>query len=364
MKVAIITHSLRYNYGGILQNYALQQVLKRMGHEPITLKIFRVFPQKPVLYVKYLAKALLGMKRLWPMSKRRMDAICVNTDKFINAHIEMSPLMNFIDRNWVICQNYDAFVVGSDQILHPGSYTRIEDIFLSFVENDKKIMYAASFGGEKWMYSQTQEKECAKYIRKFKAVSIRENTGVTFMKDKFGVNANLVLDPTLLLKAEDYRKLIQSNSTENSIVTYILDPTIEKNTLISTCSKILGKNAVQAGNDQMDNPCAKIKDRVAPSVETWLEKIANADFIITDSYHGTIFSIIFKKNFITIGNHKRGMDRFSTILGMIGLSDRLVLDPKKDCDRLFLTLIDYGKVYSLLEKHQEESTALLRKSFC
>lgn len=361
MKILIITHSLRYNYGGILQNYALQQVLKNMGHTVITLKLRRKLSF--YLYAKNLIKYLLlklgGFDRIKPLSEADLNLICCNTDKFIDANITMSPSMDLIDKNWVKKQNIDAIIVGSDQVLHPASYKKIEEIYLNFISHVKKIIYAGSFGSEKWHYSEQQTLNCSKLLCDFDGISCRENSGVIFFKDKFYKSAKLVLDPTLLLDKEIYLKLIPHDKYTFGVVSYILDLTEEKEYIIKYIQEKLNLPGVKAGNPKMDSPIFQPQERITEGVESWLMKMSKADFIVTDSYHGTCFAILFKKNFIVIANRRRGLDRFVTLLSRCSLENRLIYDIADISDDLINMNINYDDVDKLLEPYKKESIAFL-----
>lgn len=364
MKIAIITHSLRCNYGGILQNYALQQILKKWGHEVCTLKVKRKRNKwKEISWLlRYYAHKVLGRNAVPPLLNRDINIICKYTDRFVHSHIQMSPPMDLIDKKWIKKQHFDAIIVGSDQVLHPYSYKKIEDVYLGFVRGVRKIIYAGSFGSEKWFYNRRQESECAKCLQDFCAISSRETTGVKFFKDKFHVQAQLVLDPTLLLNQEQYLKFTSKIPLKPCITTYLLDPNEDKKEIIKMVQFFLQKDVESASNENMENPFIDVDKRIANSVEEWLYKMGNADFIITDSYHGTCFAIIFKKQFITIANEKRGVDRFQTLLSSLDLQERLIYASRDLSESLICRKINYDDVYEKLSKFREGSLSFLEEA--
>lgn len=366
MKIAIITHSLRYNYGGILQNYALQRLLLSWGHEVITLKLKRrrVFWQECEWMLKYYIHKLLGQRAVPPLLMKDVDLICRNTDRFINKYIRMGPKMDLIDYEWLRKKSFDAIIIGSDQVLHPQSYRKIEDIYLGFIENVVKIIYAGSFGSEKWFYTPSQELACARSLKKFRAISSRENSGINFFKKKFGVSAQLVLDPTLLLEGSEYERFVlkTNHKSMKKVVTYFLDPNREKEEIVEKVCALLGGQRETAGNEWMDNAFLRAEERIADSVEDWLSRLYNADFIITDSFHGTCFSIIFKKNFITVANKQRGLDRFVTLLSELGLNDRLLYTVDNLSSELVKDIINYEEVNRKLTSLKIKSLAFLRNA--
>lgn len=365
MKVLIITHSLRYNYGGILQNFALQQVLKKLGHSCVTLKLRRKTSRLDSLleFLKYLLRRLLKGRANRPLSDDDLNIICSQTDSFINRNIQMSPAMGLIDKRWISRQYFNAIVVGSDQVLHPASYKKIEDIYLSFIKGVKKVIYAGSFGPEKWNYTKRQTEKCAELVRDFSGISVREKSGKAFFQQYFNAEAELVLDPTLLLDQSEYLSLIDKPIKKSGLVTYLLDPSSAKNDIVQFVGSSLQLNIQRAGNEGMDNPSLTPSERVADRVEDWLSRMAGADFIITDSFHGTCFAIIFRKSFIAVGNEHRGLDRFRTLLSHFGLEDRLVFGMNEvNISNLISTPIQYDIISNIQEQKIKKSVDFLFNS--
>lgn len=335
MKIGILTLPLNTNYGGILQAYALQTILKRMGCEvnviekkkrPLSLSI----QEKPICYGKRIVKNLIGRKcPVFYEQKfnREQPIIQKNTDKFIHKYIHLITYNNFSD---IKESEYDAIIVGSDQIWRPKYFRidKIENAYLKFAEdwNIKRIAYAASFGTDQWEYTKKQTEECGRLLKKFDVVSVRETSGVDLCRNKFGVEAQHVLDPTMLLTKEDYIKLFEADNTPKSkgnLLCYILDETEEKKTLIKRIAdeKGLMPFNVKSRSNDINSP---ISDRILPPIEQWLRGFYDAEFVVTDSFHACVFSIIFNKPFIAYGNARRGMSRFTSLLDLFGLKDCLI----------------------------------------
>lgn len=252
---------------------------------------------------------------------------------------------------WVKYCGYDCIVVGSDQVWREIYSPDIEDFFLGFLpEDDKrlKITYAASFGTADSPISEAHLENCVRLAKRFDALSVRERSGVEILKDTFGLEARLVLDPTLLLTAEQYRFPVE-NTMAGGIVSYILDETDDKDSIIGQVAQSLGLNETKV---RISSRSANAGTLLKPSVEEWLAAFATADFVVTDSFHGCVFSIINHKPFIAIANKDRGLERFTSLLGSFGLMDRLVFDheefEKKKSQ--ILQPIDYEPVNS---KRQE-----------
>ena len=329
MRIGILTLPLHTNYGGILQAYALQTVLERMGHEIVVIDTPNVKPMpSPFTLGKRLVKRLLGYRvgvfSEWKHN-RVYPIISQHTQPFVDKYIHRKELNSPEELQE---GDFDAIVVGSDQIWRPKYYGKIENAYLAFAKdwNIKRIAYAASFGTDDWEYTPEQTKMCGKLLKLFDAVSVREASGVGLCKEHFGVEAQHVLDPTMLLDKEDYIRLIKAAGTPKSkgtLLNYILDETPEKLSLIENVAK--EKNLIPFRvNSRVEDRTAPLEERIQPPVEQWIRGFYDAEFVVTDSFHACVFSILFGKPFVVVGNKERGMARFKSLLKMFGLEDRLV----------------------------------------
>lgn len=337
MRIAILTQPLRYNFGGILQNYALQTVLKRMGHEVVTLQpdmsMSLSWRRYLLVYPLRVIRFLLGKSdviRYEQNYNKIHRTIATHTRKFVEANINIRKYSNI---RTLSEKDYDMIVVGSDQVWRPcynnSFFSTIENSFLDFAKtwSVKRIAYAASFGTDSWEFSEDETTTCSELIKLFDAVSVRERSGIELCKNKFGVDAVHLLDPTLLLKKEDYVNLIENsgNTTKpaGELMCYILDETEDKKMLIARIAH--EKNLIPfRANAQTDDVNASLSDRIQLPVEQWLRDFQEAEFVVTDSFHACVFSIIFNKPFVVVGNKKRGMSRFQSLLETFGLKDHLL----------------------------------------
>lgn len=354
MRIGILTLPLHTNYGGILQAYALQTVLERMGHdvcliekrrEPLTLPLWKA----SLSYGKRIVKNLTGSQcPIFYEQKMNRETPIVrqHTDKFINKYIKRRIVDDYSE---IFETDFDAIVVGSDQVWRPKYFHDIEHAFLDFTAgwNIKRIAYAASFGTDEWVYTQKQTEWCRKLIKNFYAISVRESSGVELCREYLGVDAAHVLDPTMLLSKDDYIQLFKDAKTPHSngtLLCYILDETPEKTELINKISK--EKSLVPfMVNSKVENHNAPLKERIQPPVEQWLRGFYDAEFVVTDSFHASVFSILFRKPFIVVGNADRGLSRFSSLLGMFGLGRHLMT---ASSDNDICSVTDWNAVSSSL----------------
>lgn len=328
MKIGILTLPFNNNYGGYLQAYALMTVLKQEGHEvELVYRQHNKVKYPLSYYIKTMIKMILGRPHgpLNPTPDNWLRLKGKNLMPFVDKYITPStkPLYSSNELKEAVSNgNYDVIVCGSDQLWRPDYVPNIEDFFCSFVKGDKPklISYAASFGTDKPIYSDVQKKICGDAVSRFKAVSVREQSGIKVIKSFDWHTANdplVVLDPTMLLPKEHYLSLLPNidSPSKGKAFCYVLDNSEEVKNKTSEIISRLGKETYEIADIQ--KPGAEL-----PSIETWLSAIRDADFVITDSFHGTVFSIIFNKPFIVFTNKKRGAERFETLLAHFNLSNR------------------------------------------
>lgn len=376
MKIGILTLPLHTNYGGILQAYALQTILERMGHNVVVIdkSRYKYLPvwKAPFVYVCRLFKNIFLKKKIgiryekyYNNCLRRDEITQQYTRPFIEKHIRSLPINSFKELQE---SDYEAIVVGSDQIWRTIYTNMLLDsttaAYLDFAKdwkNLKRVAYAVSFGTDVWEYSNIDTKKCRKLIKKFDAVSVRENDGVEKCRKYLNYEKVVhVLDPTFLLESCDYMKLVpnEAEKSKGSLLCYIMDLTTEKQELINRFAKIRDLVPFSV-NSKVDDWSAPMKERIQPSVEQWLKGFHDAEFVITDSFHACVFSIIFKKQFIVVGNVNRGLSRFESLLGTFGLMSRMI---SSDSNIEEFGEIDFDVVYGKLDDCKKKSIEFLKEA--
>ena len=371
MKCGIITQPLRLNYGGILQAYALQSVLERMGNDVEVIQA----QQKgysapkgikaPFVYGRRAIFKCLGLSDTPVFAEKQLNTqwpvVSEHTRRFINQYIHVREISSFDEIN---PKDYDVFVVGSDQVWRP-AYSDLYQSFLQFAENwdVKRIAYAASFGTDQKEYTAEQVAVCKSLIKKFDAVSVREDSGVALCEDYFGVCAQHVLDPTLLLDKKDYINLVEASgidTSEGDLFVYMLDPSSEKAAIVEdiAAEKHLTPFTVKAKSDYNYAP---LEDRIQPPIEQWLRGFMDAKFVVTDSFHGSVFSILFNKPFIVIGNAERGLSRFVSLLKSFGMENRLIIIGENN--HTFFNFVENERLDDSLHQLREGAMSFIRQSF-
>ena len=375
MKIGIITQPLDVNYGGLLQNYALQQVLHSLGHDVYTIKrntIPGLYTSHSYIkfYIKQIIKRLIGIPRY--QTRREHFLIKKNCIKFIKRNIQTTKI--FKDdkelRSIIKKQKFEAYVVGSDQVWRPIYSQNIYNDFLDFCQNEpniKRLAYAASFGVSDWEFNEEQTIECSRLAKLFDAISVREDSGIASCEEHLDVDAIHVLDPTLLLEKEDYIKLVEKAKepiSGGNLFCYILDNKDSIENGIKEIEQKLSLKSFQVKAKISKGTISKgekLKDHVIPSPTKWLRAFMDAEMVFTDSFHGCVFSIIFNKPFWVIGNKERGNARFDSLLKQFNLESKRV--DIKEIDNIDLTTpIDWNKVNTIKKEWQEKSLNFLKEN--
>lgn len=368
MKIGILTLPITENYGGILQAVALYRLLDAQGHDVVL--IYKAIIDNEILWKKFIKTMLLKIPfhnikniktnrlkmREWKERKKlhrgfiENEIFAISQDLYTKQDLE----------NFAKDENFDAVIVGSDQVWRKRYINDIfyKSFFLDFVDRSKtkKISYAASFGKDHWE-GENDSEDIAKLLQDFTAVSVREISGVDVCKTTFNYNKAVhVLDPTMLIGKEFYLNEIIVNYDETAtnkggLLTYVLDEAVEKKEIIELVQKNSGLKSVHHLKGFNTS-------HTTFSVPQWVVSFANADAVVTDSFHGMVFSIIFEKEFVVIGNESRGLDRFVSLATKLGLEDRLVFDVK-DLEGKELEKIDYRRVNNILEDEKKKSLDFL-----
>lgn len=356
MRIGIVTLSLGNNYGGILQNYALQQVLKRLGHTPITIDYIALRPlwKFALSTCKTIVLYFVPVKRRPFAPYRNKQA--PQMQAFIDKHIVRTYPVKKYTAKLLEAYHINSLVVGSDQVWRPCYNRYLEDMFLAFARKCeiKKIAYSASFGVNTMEFSRHQWKRCVPLLRQFDKVSVREDSGVDLCRNYFHVDAEHTLDPTFLLSNEDYEQVCATVPKHSGkfIACYILDMTEDHQSHIDRMAHNLHLEPIYFGADK----------NVSLSVEEWLAMFRDAAYVVTDSFHGTVFSIIFGKPFISIVNKARGADRFASLLRTFGLETRSISSMEELMEELYCNPIDWHMVDTALSDAKKKSMDYLEKA--
>ncbi|MEG2151348.1 MAG: polysaccharide pyruvyl transferase family protein [Bacteroidaceae bacterium] len=331
MKIGIKTMPFFINYGGILQAYALKTYLEHQG-----FVVSLIESDLKAIWYKKIKRYIWNMLGL---NKVYFKQFIKNNFKFIQTKKSISKL--------------DAIVAGSDQIWRRDFFYEFKgEFFLDFAykRKIKKIAYAASFGLDSWDYTQEETDKYKNYLADFTGVSVREDSAVSLCHQYLNVEAIKTVDPTLLLTSLEYDKIksIKTNR-EKFVFIYWLGDVVKLDALITKANITIPIKFVRL---------KKIEELIP--IEDWIWNIANAEYVITDSFHGCVFSILYKKQFGAFLNQSGGTSRIKSLLTMLHLSDYCM---QNNIDEQQLKKrIDYTAVFKLLAAEKNKSTSFLCKS--
>ncbi len=335
MKLAILTHPLGANYGGILQAFALSSYLKGQGHDVTVLN-----RQSNLPLAKRILKSVLVALHHPRYNNPRYKHLVSFVKKYINYSKPLSTDGQM--SGFVKGKSMDAVIVGSDQVWRTGFAMGYGyNYFLDFVPAGvRKLSYAASFGLSQWEYNNEQTQRIKQLLSEFKAISVREDEGVQLCKDNMGVTADHVLDPTMLLNASDYEPVTSERKVKDDYVfVYWLGSAEEKQKAIEAASK---------ESKRIVDISLRGSEPLMP-IEDWLSYIKYADHVVTDSFHGCVFSILFGKQFTICANDSGGNGRLRSLFSILRIDTS---SPQ----------IDYTIVYDNLDNLRSRSYDFLNKA--
>lgn len=358
MKIGIMTFwESQNNYGQLLQAFAMQAHLKKEGHEAFLIKFYRIYPVKNKSLIKKLAQLLKGKKKVedrgFDLFRNRYFSFSEQGYKSYQELIDNPPVA-------------DAYICGSDQVWNNTFSVPCEPFLLGFGDkNVKRISYAASIG-QKSLSTDTAEL-FKKHLKNFNGISVRERSSVDICT-KIGFNNVVwVPDPTLLFNKSEWCDLLSLSTSEatkqsESIFVYTLanSEITDKQKFIDYSTSMPGVDVIHtsANNDSSGNSY--------PTINEWVGYISRADYIITNSFHGMVFCIIFNKKFVILPNtgQAAGMnERITSLLGRFNLEDHVMYEfSKEKIDQLFSKEIDWKSINKSISDWGKEGRDFLNKS--
>ena len=365
-KIATITFHSSYNYGSCLQAYALQEYIKRLYDDNCEYKIInlRTDIQKEMYKNIFEKKGIKNnIKKLTMISqKNKLTKKEKYFENFIQNKLqitkEYSSLEELKKEKW----NYDYYIAGSDQLWNLQAKDFDWANYLEFVESDKKISYAASFGPKAQILKQNERNRIKEDLQKFKNISVRETGSFNNVKELIGIEAEINVDPTMLLNKEEWENLIPKNKAYNKSKYIFLYNLKSDWTILKIAQRIsLGLNLpiVVSSYNKYDVFYNFTKQYDIGPCE-FLNLIQNAELVLSSSFHGTIFSILLHKPFFAINGAKDF--RISTLLEKMGLEDRSIEleNYEEKCKKAFD--INFDKSDKLLEEERKKSEKYLKKA--
>lgn len=370
-KVGIITLDGYFNYGNRLQNYALQEVVKDLGFEVDTLIVPRKSLHPNYQKEKIITKLITKLTKRSPKETIKRFLIKITEQNHKTMILKRQEKFRSFSREFLsekycgsseeelreIGKEYDFLIVGSDQVWNPYNITYAESsFFLTFVEPEKRISYAASFGiTELPDYFKVMIKP---WLAEMKAISVRESVGAQIVKELSGREAIITLDPTLLLSKQRWFSLAkESKKPKRYILTYFLgDLPKEATQLIMRMTRNSELKVVHLAN-------LRDKQAYKTGPQEFIDYINSAEAILTDSFHGTAFSILFEVPFVVYerkGNISM-YSRIKTLLNMLKLGNREAHNINSS-EEVFN--MSFDTAVTLLNKEREKAFVYLKNALC
>lgn len=355
-KVAILTFHRAVNYGAVLQAYALQRTLFLLGYDTEILdyrnKEIERHYYSPIgngKKIKSIIKSLLSFR----VQNSRNKAF----GYFVRTKLVVSP-QKYTKKD-IVNASYDYYITGSDQVWNLKCTDFDSVYFLDFANAEKRISYAASLGKYKDIINEYDN--YLKFLRDYKWISVREIAGKAFLEKNIDREINVDLDPTFLLDRKEWDSLSTVFNTNDYILIYSVNLNSDVLTVGRKISKAKAKRLIIL---TLRNVPIKLQNneelRQNASPEDFLGLIKNAACVVTNSFHGTAFSLIFDRDFYLVRNSKEDLDntRLETLLEKFGLLDRMV-EANSFANK---EAIDYIKVNDRLDREKQLSISHLIQS--
>jgi len=342
-KVGIITINDNDNYGNRLQNYATQEIIRSLGFQTYNIQNYHFTNSRNLYYLRLLKNIFSKKNRMYSEDKKRRDNFIEFNKNIKQWMFLFSPFINY--------KSFDYLIAGSDQIWNP-KFGLSDATLLKYVQNGKKIALSASFGVDNVCVNS----DIVRCINDFKYISVREKSGAEIVKKLTGRNAEVLIDPTMMLSQSDWSKVSKKPegfTDEGYVLTYFLSP---KNEVAQEQLREMEKDRYVY---ELMNKKDKIVGSAGPAEFLWL--FAHADLIFTDSFHACIFSFLFDKPFVVYDrnwNNESMNSRIETLLTKFHLERKYANSGLENN----IWEHNYSEGYEQLKMEQEKVKDFLRKA--
>lgn len=362
-KISTITFHASHNYGSCLQAYALQEVIKSLEEieyeiinlrTPIQREMYKPFFEKK--NIKSIIKSIVFKK-----NKKDLYLKQKLFEEFINNYLNLTKEYNSLEDLKKEKWSSDIYIAGSDQLWNKHAIDFDWANYLEFINNGKKISYAASFGQNQQNWTPDERLRVKQNLLSFNNISVREKKSYDNVKEIINIEPEIHVDPTMLLKKEKWEQLIQNKKMYNKdyIFLYNLKGT-EYIKLAYKISKELKLPVLISKNEKIEEIFYGFKRKFDVGPIEFLSLIKNAKIVLSSSFHGTIFSIIFHKPFFAL----KGKEdfRIQTLLEKMNLGKRSIdfTDYKEKCKEAYD--LDFYEADMLLEKERKKSEEYLKRA--
>lgn len=361
MDIKVITRHAPSNYGSLLQAIATQTLLGRLELKCEIIDYVRDDERG----LKGILTALNGKKEWSGNPLKRIAYVAMRYPEEKIAEVKFGRMRHRYLKMTPRCRTHeglsqlyaDIFMTGSDQVWGPTMNGRYDGAyFLSFVKDKPKIAYAASFGRTE--FTSDVVRDYKRLLSRYSAISVREDTAVRLLAS-WGMDcAGQVLDPTLMLTADDWNEYVGRAIRGKYVLVYQIHNDGNLGAYAKGFAKAVGLPLIRI-SPYLHQTLREGRLKWLPNVGEFLSYIKNCEYFITDSFHGTAFALTFNRQFIEILPNNKTGSRNQSILRLAGLTDRIVSD--YDDYSFGGRLIDYGRVNALLEFERQKSWDILER---
>jgi hypothetical protein len=340
-----------------------------MGHQVVKVELKRTYEFRPSLHLllaipkRMLVRLFINRNTTPVLHEYYVDRSEYlprkHIDEFISKYLSVISVSSMDELRG---GDYDAVIVGSDQVWRRAysdqlltSHSVSDNAFLAFTEGwqCRRIAYAASIGVDYWEYTDYETAVLRPLAHRLDAISVREDTAIGLLHEHLGSDLRIeqLLDPTLLLEREAYLKLIRESEVKPSdgqLLVYILDPSEQKSKVVDYYSDSLNLKPFDVNNPNLGRWQLPPKQRIQTPIGLWLRGFMDAQYVVADSFHACVFSIIFEKPFTVIANPVRGIARITSLLRQFSLEERMINEG--DSPAIIPTAIDWAPIRSRREQ--------------
>lgn len=364
-KISTITFHASYNYGSCLQAYALQEVIKKIMNEKINYEIINLrTPVQKEMYKSFFEKKDFKSfikKIIFHSKKKELYAKELLFEKFINDYLNITKEYNSLEELKKEKWSSDIYIAGSDQLWNKYALDFDWSNYLEFIDNGKKISYAASFGQNEQKWTKAEKERIKKNLLEFSSLSVRDTESFNNIKKLINIEPEIHVDPTLLLKKEEWEKILPNKKIYNKDYIFLYNlKDKEYVKLAHKISKRLKLPVLISKDGKIEEIFYGFKRKFDVGPLEFLLLIKNAKLVLSSSFHGTIFSIIFHKPFFAL----KGKEdfRIQTLLKKMNLENRSIdfNDYKEKCKEAYN--LEFNEADKLLEEERKKSKEYLERA--
>ena len=362
-KIGIITFHYAHNYGALLQVYALIKIINKLDYEPIVINYIQKNKMKTYSLIRFsknpinCIKLLYDSFKYYKYNKKRYD----NFEKFINKNLKLTKEYKSLNELKNDSPKFDCYITGSDQVWNPDITKGLSDAYtLNFGDDGiNRISYAASIGK-----SSLGNEDYKTKISKINYISVREKTAKDLLEPVLNRKIEVVLDPTLLISGKDWEEYFDLKNAvdEKYILTYYVEENDEYVKIVNELSKKTNLKVINFEKRNKHNYTNFMKSAYTEGPEEFVRLIKNAEYIVTTSFHATVFSILFHKKFFVIP-HKTTGSRVTDLIDKLQIKNRIyyTIEEFKSNENYYED-VDYTMADKILLEEREKSINFLKKA--